>query len=78
MSCNENHIEIHFDGANDPERCKCRSAVLRAYKLLLQAGQPSQYALEAAKIVYAHHHPKDSKFDRALTVERWVNAGHFH
>jgi hypothetical protein len=35
-------------------------------------------ALEAAKIVYAHHHPDDSREDVSLTVERWICAGKFH
>jgi hypothetical protein len=69
-----------FDAANDPVRCKCRAAVLRAYAALIEAGRPASTALEAAKIVYAHHHPDDKKQDRALTVERWVCAsrGQYH
>ncbi|MCK6418454.1 MAG: hypothetical protein L6Q57_05895 [Alphaproteobacteria bacterium] len=76
MSCKD----VIFDAANDPERCKCQAAVLRAYNCLVIAGRPASVALEAAKIVYAYHHPEDSKQDRALTVERWVcaEAGHFH
>lgn len=76
MSC----IEVTFDGANDSERCKCRGAVLRAYKELLSAGHPEVCAMQAAKIVYHYHHPEDPKDDAALTVERWVSAetGRFH
>jgi len=74
MTCRE----IKFDGANEPERCKCRPAVLRAYGGLLAAGQPECVALEAAKVVYSHHHPEDSQEDAGLTVERWICAGKFH
>ncbi len=74
MSC----TEITFDGANDPVRCKCQGAVLRTYKGLVSKGQPTQIALEAAKIVYGYHHPEDSKQDAALTVERWVYAESMH
>ena len=76
MTCRE----ITFDAANDEERCKCRGAVLRAYKGLTAAGEPEICALQAAKIVYRHHHPEDCKDDAALTVERWVSAetGRFH
>ncbi|MGB4057339.1 MAG: hypothetical protein WBK77_04570 [Alphaproteobacteria bacterium] len=53
-------------------------AVMRAYTTLLSAGTPESRALEAAKIVYSHHHPEDSKDMAALTVERWVYAAHIH
>ncbi|MCB1680999.1 MAG: hypothetical protein H6858_04255 [Rhodospirillales bacterium] len=74
MSCKE----IHFDGARDPERCKCQGAVLRTYTSLISAGRPHPVALEAAEIVYRYHHPEDSKLDAALTVERWIHAEQFH
>ncbi|MCB1783080.1 MAG: hypothetical protein KDI13_03725 [Alphaproteobacteria bacterium] len=74
MSCDD----LKFDGAFDPGRCKCQGAVLRAYSGLIEAGQPECNALEAALIVYRHHHPEDSKADASLIVERWVHAGHFH
>lgn len=74
MSC----VEIKFDGADDEVRCKCQAAVMRTYLSLLNAGQPESNALDAAKIVYRHHHPEDTKIDAALTVERWVYAGQFH
>jgi hypothetical protein len=74
MSC-KNH---KFDEAVGVERCKCKAAVLRAYKGLLSAGQPENNALEAAKIVYAHHHPEDPQSAAALTVERWVHAERLH
>lgn len=74
MSCNETKTgAVRFDAD-----CKCQNAVLNAYKNLLSAGLPKVHALEAAKIVYAHHHPEDAADVAALTVERWVNAGHFH
>ena len=74
MSCNETKKgKISFEGD-----CKCQAAVMRAYTSLLSAGTPESHALEAAKIVYSHNHPEDSKELAGLTVERWVNAGHFH
>lgn len=74
MSCNETRTgAVKFDAD-----CKCQSAVLRAYKSLLSAGTPESRALEAAKIVYSHHHPEDPADVAALTVERWVYAEHFH
>ena len=74
MSCKE----ILFEAARDPERCKCQSAVLKAYVSMMSAGRPHQVALEAAGIVYRFHHPEDSKMDAALTVERWIYAENFH
>lgn len=53
--------------------CKCKTAVIRAYKTLVGSGHPSTCALSAAKIVYAHHHPEDCKGTAAITVEQWVN-----
>jgi hypothetical protein len=74
MSCNETKTgAVKFDAD-----CKCQSAVLRAYKSLLSVGTPETRALEAAKIVYSHHHPEDPADVAALTVERWVYAEHFH
>lgn len=74
MSCNETKTgAVNLDGD-----CKCERAVMRAYKTLRAAGLPDGHALEAAKIVYSHHHPEDSKEIAGLTVERWVNHGHFH
>ncbi|MDB2683007.1 hypothetical protein N9Z27_02005 [Alphaproteobacteria bacterium] len=68
---------ITFDGANDENRCKCKSAVLKAYKCM-SSDEPHIVALEAAKRVYQYHHPEDSKENQALTVERWVMAENFH
>jgi hypothetical protein len=81
MSCGEK-IEVtegcvEFDLATDPVRCKCQGAVLNTYSSLLKS-VPHNVALEAAQIVYGHHHPEDCKGDRAITVERWVNASNFH
>ncbi|MGQ0527788.1 MAG: hypothetical protein ACT4OY_07170 [Alphaproteobacteria bacterium] len=61
-----------------PGDCKCHSAVLKAYRTLLGAGQPEKTALSVAKRVYRFHHPEHRPDDAALTVERWVNEGHFH
>lgn len=58
--------------------CKCHSAVLKAYRSLIQAGQPESSALYAAKAVYRFHHPEELPDAAALTVERWVYAESFH
>jgi len=65
------------DPAADPVRCKCQSAVLRAYRELIQQ-LPKNNALEAARLIYGYHHPEDTLEQRALIVERWVNAENFH
>lgn len=70
MSC----VEITFDGANDPERCKCHAAVMRTYREMIK-DQPEYIAVDAARRVYSFHHPEDKFCDAALTVERWINAG---
>lgn len=72
MSCKT----ITFDGANDPDRCKCQGAVMRAYEGMQHQGDET--ALEAAVRVYRHHHPEDSMANANLTVERWVHAGQMH
>ncbi len=72
MSCKN----ITFDGANDPERCKCQGAVMRAYKGMKHEGEKT--ALAAAVRVYSFHHPEDLPVDASLTVERWVHAEHLH
>ncbi len=74
MSCKT----LGSGGASDPKDCKCHKAVLNAFTGLIDAGEPEQVALEAAKIVYSYHHPEDSNIDAALIVERWVFAEHFH
>lgn len=74
MSCKQTKTgAIAFD-----DDCKCQKAVMTAYKSMLISGTPESTAMEAAKKVYAHHHPEDPKDIAALTVERWVHAGHFH
>jgi hypothetical protein len=60
-----------FPADEDP-LCMCRQAVERAYKTLVGAGHPESMALDAAKRVYRHHHPEDSREMANLTVERWV------
>lgn len=70
--------EILFDGANNPVRCKCRPAVLRAYQSIVNDGSPEKVALEAAYNIYRYHHPLDTKQDSRLTVERWIYAKRQH
>ncbi|GJL84632.1 MAG: hypothetical protein DHS20C02_04070 [Micavibrio sp.] len=72
MSCKK----IKFDGANDPDRCKCQGAVMCAYKGMSHEGD--KIAFGAAIRVYCFHHPEDTPADASLTVGRWVNEGHFH
>ena len=77
MPCKPTHIEVVSDPAKDPVRCKCQNAVLNAYKELIKQ-VPKSNAMEAAELVYGYHHPEDSKEERALIVERWINAEHMH
>lgn len=65
-------------GVRDARDCKCHRAVMRAYTTMVRTGCPQSVALDAASIVYAHHHPEDTKSDQRLTVERWVNADSLH
>ena len=57
--------------------CKCYRAVMRTFDFL-SAQEPYNTALEAAQIVYRHHHPEDSKASAHLVVERWVSEDHVH
>ena len=77
-SCREE--EASFDGANDEERCRCRSAAVNAYNGMCRAGVSEDKAVEAACCVYRYHHPADSRADARLTVERWIyaQAGRVH
>jgi len=72
MSCKH----IIFDGANDPECCKCQGAVMRTYKGMSHEGEKT--AMGAALRVYRFHHPEDKQADASLTVERWVHAEYLH
>ena len=58
--------------------CKCQKAVMNAYRGLLTVGQSKEVALEAAKVVYHHHHPEDMQPVVDRTVEAWIDAGHLH
>ena len=59
--------------------CRCRKAVLNAYhELHDEHALPAAFALEAACIVYHHHHPEDTKDVARLKVESWIHAGHLH
>ena len=59
--------------------CKCRAAVLKAYHELHDEHQlPEAFAMEAAYIVYKHHHPEDTVDVARLKVESWIHAGHLH
>jgi len=67
------------DFKGDIKSCKCRNAVLKAYFGLREEHEiPHEFALEAAYIVYQHHHPDDNKDMARLKVESWVHAGHLH
>lgn len=39
---------------------------------------PESFALEAACLVYKHHHPEDGVDIARLKVESWIHAGHLH
>jgi len=67
------------DFSENSPSCKCRMAVLKAYHELREHhAQPACFALEAACIVYHHHHPEDPSDVALLKVESWINAGHLH
>jgi hypothetical protein len=74
MACDDHP----FDTAKDPDRCKCKGAVERAYFSMVKAGRPANVAIEAARIIYQYHHPEDPRDVAHLTVERWVNEGRYH
>lgn len=62
-----------------PKDCRCRAAVLKAYNELHgEHALPACFALEAACIVYHHHHPEDPQHIAKLKVESWIHAGHLH
>ena len=65
-------VEVTFDGARDPVRCRCKDAVLRTYKQMIK-DQPKYIALDAARRVYSHHNPNDKFCDAVLTVELWIS-----
>ena len=70
--------EIIFDGANNPVRCKCKPAALKAYNGMLGSGSSEDEAVEAAYRIYRYHHPLDTKEDSRLTVERWIYSDRAH
>lgn len=70
--------EIIFDGANNPVRCKCKSAALNAYENTKRLGFAESEALDAAYRIYRYHHPQDTREDSSLTVERWIYAENAH
>jgi len=66
--------EIEFDGANNPVRCKCKGAAINAYRGMKTSGAAESEAVDAAYRIYRYHHPKDTREDSLLTVERWIYA----
>lgn len=66
------------NGVRNAADCKCYKAVMRAYGGLIAAGQPQSTALEAATIVYRHHHPEETPAIAGLTVERWTHEKSLH
>ncbi len=77
MACKTITFDAKNDPASDPERCRCKGAVLRAYGELIK-DQPAYRAMDAARRIYRHHHPEDSPENAALTVERWVHEERLH
>jgi hypothetical protein len=57
--------------------CRCRPMVERAYRELLEHGQPTAHALDAALVVMRWHHPEVPSPEAAEIVARWV-AGSAH
>jgi hypothetical protein len=58
--------------------CSCRPMVERAYRELVDHGQPSGHAIDAATVVLRWHHPEVPPPEAAEIVQRWVAAEPMH
>lgn len=74
------------DGLADSERlklceaaaCGCRPMVERAYRELIDRGQPDGHALESATVVLRWHHPEVPAPEAVEIVARWVAGEPMH
>ncbi|HRQ83414.1 MAG TPA: hypothetical protein PKZ97_20040 [Azospirillaceae bacterium] len=58
--------------------CSCRPMVERAYRELVDHGQPADHAIDAAMVVLRWHHPEVPPPEAAEIVQRWVAAEPMH
>jgi len=56
----------------------CVGAVKRAYREMMEQGQPEQFAREAAFRVFRWHHPEVPVPDVENIVALWVHEGAVH
>lgn len=58
--------------------CSCRPMVERAYREMVDCGQPAGHALDAALVVLRWHHPEVPAPEASEIVQRWVAAEPMH
>lgn len=58
--------------------CSCRPMVERAYRELVDHGQPAGHAIDAATVVLRWHHPEVPPPEAVEIVQRWVAAEPMH
>lgn len=61
----------HFDKAEEPERCRCKDIVLKAYDNLRAHGLSDREAIIAGTNILRYHHPSPSR-EAKTVVECWV------
>lgn len=75
MGCGADSERI---AACEAAACGCRPMVQRAYRELVERGQPNDHALDAAVVVLRWHHPEVPGPEAGEIVSRWVSDGHVH
>ncbi len=58
--------------------CRCRRAVVRAYRELVQDGREADCALRVATRVYSYHHPEVHAVTAREVVKMWVLTPSLH
>ena len=56
----------------------CEQAVKRAYREMKEQGLPDQFAFDAARKVFAWHHPEIAAVQAEGIVSLWVRSGAMH
>jgi hypothetical protein len=56
------------------ESCRCRGAVLTAYRELTARGQSDCRAVEACRLVFLCHHPGAGRGEAVAAVRSWLDA----
>lgn len=64
-------VSAVFDKAEEPDRCRCKGIVLKAYAALREDGMSDREAIRAATRVLRYHHPSPS-VEAKTVVECWV------